>query len=62
MGSVQIGLGVFGKDFGLGFRAPRTILPSRGRELLEKRGRRSVVQEKMAVRRASKVNRSTAIG
>jgi hypothetical protein len=35
MGSVEIGLGVFGKDFGLGFRAPRTILPSRGRELLE---------------------------
>ncbi len=62
MGSVQIGLGVFGKDLGLGSRAPRTILPSRGRELLEKQGRRSVVQEKMGVRRASKVNRSTATG
>jgi hypothetical protein len=60
MGSVQIGLGVFGKDLGLGFRASRTILPSRGRELLEKQESRSVVQEKMAVRRASKVNRSTA--
>jgi hypothetical protein len=61
MGSAQIGLGVCGKDLGLGLRAPRTILPSRGRELLEKQGR-SVVQEKMAVRRASKVNRSTATG
>jgi hypothetical protein len=61
MGSVPIGLGVFGMDLDLGFRAPRKILPSRGRELLEKQGR-SVVQEKMAVRRASKVNRSTATG
>jgi len=61
MGSVQIGLGVFEKDLGLGFRAPRTILPSRSRELLEKQGR-SVVQEKMAVRRASKVNRFRATG
>jgi hypothetical protein len=49
-------------DLGLGFRAPHTIFPSRCRELLEKQGRRSVVQEKMAVRRASKVIRSTATG
>jgi hypothetical protein len=62
MGSVQIGLGVSGNNLGLGFSAPRTILPSRGRELLEKQGRRSVGQEKMAVKRSSKLNRSTAIG
>ncbi len=46
VGSVQIGLGVFGKDFGLGFRAPRTILPSRGRELLEKQGKKKCCSRK----------------